>query len=63
MSIQSLDDLPKADYAKAEKAILSFREGKTTADDLYDSLDNLGLNSEYVGEFVQLEEQILSGEI
>lgn len=63
MSVQSLDDLPKADYAKAEKAILAFRASKIDADELYDRLDNLGLNSEYVGEFVQLEEQILSGEI
>lgn len=63
MSVQSLDDLPKADYKKAEKAILEFRDEKIDADDLYDRLSNLGLNSEYVGEFVQLEEQILSGEI
>jgi len=63
MSIQSLDDLPASDYKKAEKSIKAFRSGKIDADCLYDDLSNLGLNSEYVSEFVQLEEQIEAGEI
>jgi hypothetical protein len=56
--INSLDELPNAEYAKCQKAIRAFRKGTQSREQqhiLYEVLTNAGLSSEYADEFINLE--------
>lgn len=58
MAVNTLDDLGREGYDKAETAIEKFRKSKRSRNDetvLYDALVNLGLSDESADEYVNLE--------